>query len=65
MDDIYMGYAQHEQEKEMVVQMIVNQIANGGDVDSIVLQIQLDDDFSESDWDYIENEVCRRVNGEY
>ena len=64
MDDIYMGYAQHEQEKEMVVQMIVNQIANGGDVDSIVLQIQLDDDFSESDWDYIENEVCRRVNGE-
>ena len=65
MDDIYMGYAQHEQEKEMVVQMIVNQIAHGGDVDSIVLQIQLDDDFSESDWDYIENEVCRRVNGEY
>ena len=65
MDDIYMGYAQHEQEKEMVVQMIINQIANGGDVDSIVLQIQLDDDFSESDWDYIENEVCRRVNGEY
>ena len=65
MDDIYMGYAQHEQEKEMVIQMLMNQIANGGDVDSIVLQIQLDDDFSESDWDYIENEVCRRVNGEY
>ena len=64
MDDIYMGYAQHEQEKEMVIQMLMNQIANGGDVDSIVLQIQLDDDFSEGDWDYIENEVCRRVNGE-
>ena len=64
MDDIYMAYAKHEQEKEMVIQMLMNQIANGGDVDSIVLQIQLDDDFSEGDWDYIENEVCRRVNGE-
>ena len=65
MDDIYMGYAQHEQEKEMVIQMLMNQIANGGDVDSIILQIQLDDDFSEGDWEYIENEICRRVNGEY
>ena len=64
MDDIYMAYAKHEQEKEMVIQMLMNQIANGGDVDSIVLQIQLDDDFSESDWEYIENEICRRVNGE-
>lgn len=64
MDDIFMGYAKHEQEKEMVIQMLMNQIANGGDVDSIVLQIQLDDDFSEGDWEYIENEICRRVNGE-
>ena len=64
MDDIFMGYVKHEQEKEMVIQMLMNQIANGGDVDSIVLQIQLDDDFSEGDWEYIENEICRRVNGE-
>ena len=64
MDDIFMGYAKHEQEKEMVIQMLMNQIANCGDVDSIILQIQLDDDFSEGDWEYIENEICRRVNGE-
>ena len=64
MDNIFMGYTKHEQEKEVVIQMIMNQIANGGDVDSIILQIQLDDDFSEGDWEYIENEICRRVNGE-
>ena len=60
-DDMYMAYAKHEQEKEMVVQMIVNQIAAGADINPLVLQIQLDDDFSEGDWDYIEEEVCRRI----
>ena len=63
-DDMYMAYAKHEQEKEMVVQMLVNQIAAGADINPLVLQIQLDDDFSKSDWEYIENEICRRVNGE-
>ena len=50
-------YAKHEQEKEDVIQMILEAVRNGEDT----LSIQLDDDFSDEDIEYIKEEVYRRL----
>ena len=50
-------YAKHEQEKEDVIQMILEAARNGKDAFSI----QLDDDFSDEDIEYIKEEVYRRL----
>lgn len=50
-------YAKHEQEKEDVIQMILEAARNGEDAFSI----QLDDDFSDEDIEYIKEEVYRRL----
>ena len=50
-------YAKHEQEKEDVIQMILEAARNGEDAFSI----QLDDDFSDEDIEYIKEEVYRRM----
>lgn len=50
-------YAKHEQEKEDVIQMILEAARNGKEN----LSIQLDDCFSEEDVRYIEEEVYRRM----
>jgi ferritin len=50
-------YAKHEQEKEDVIQMILKAARNGEDAFSI----QLDDDFSDEDLEYIKEEVYRRL----
>ena len=56
-DDLFLAYAKHEQEKEDVIQMILEAARNGEDVFSI----QLDDDFSDEDIEYIKEEVYRRL----
>lgn len=50
-------YAKHEQEKEDVIQMILEAARNGEDAFSV----QLDDDFSDEDIEYIKEEVYRRM----
>lgn len=50
-------YAKHEQEKEDVIQMILEATRNG----ETDLSIQLDDHFSDEDVKYIEEEVYRRM----
>ena len=52
----FSAYAKHEQEKEDVIQMIL--AAARGETN---LSIQLDDCFSESDVEYIKEEVYRRM----
>lgn len=54
---MFWAYAKHEQEKEDVIQMIL-EAAQNGETD---LSIQLDDHFSEEDVRYIEEEVYRRM----
>ena len=54
---MFWAYAKHEQEKEDVIQMILEAARNGEDAFSI----QLDDCFSESDVEYIKEEVYRRL----
>ena len=51
-------YAKHEQEKEDVIQMILEAIRNG---EESSFSIQLDDDFSDEDVEYIKEEVYRRM----
>lgn len=53
----FSAYAKHEQEKEDVIQMILAAAARG----ETNLSIQLDDCFSESDVEYIKEEVYRRM----
>ena len=53
----FSAYAKHEQEKEDVIQMILEAVRNGEDAFSI----QLDDDFSDEDIEYIKEEVYRRL----
>lgn len=50
-------YSKHEQEKEDVIQMILTAIENG----DTEMSIQLNDCFSESDVEYIKEEVYRRM----
>ena len=54
---MFWAYAKHEQEKEDVIQMILKTYQNGEDAFSI----QLDDDFSDEDIEYIKEEVYRRL----
>ena len=54
---MFWAYAKHEQEKEDVIQMILEAVHNGEDAFSI----QLDDDFSDEDIEYIKEEVYRRM----
>ena len=54
---MFWAYAKHEQEKEDVIQMILEAARNGEEN----LSIQLDDCFSEEDVRYIEEEVYRRM----
>ena len=50
-------YVKHEQEKEDVIQMILQAVRDGDESFSI----QLDDDFSDEDVEYIKEEVYRRM----
>ena len=54
---MFLAYAKHEQEKEDVIQMILEATQNG----ETDLSIQLDDDFSDEDIEYIKEEVYRRM----
>ena len=54
---MFWAYAKHEQEKEDVIQMILESAQNG----ETDLSIQLDDDFSDEDIEYIKKEVIRRI----
>ena len=54
---MFWAYAKHEQEKEDIIQMILETARNGEDIFSI----QLDDDFSDEEIEYIKEEVYRRM----
>jgi hypothetical protein len=57
MLDIFMAYAKHEQEKEDIIKEIIERYHNGEEE----IDIRLDDDFSDSDLDYIREEVRKRL----
>ena len=50
-------YAKHEQEKEDVIQQIIEAARNGENH----VSFNLDDDFSDADVEYIKEEVYRRL----
>lgn len=52
-----MAYAKHEQEKEDIIKEIIERYHNGEEE----IDIRLDDDFSDSDLDYIREEVRKRL----
>ena len=52
-----MAYAKHEQEKEDIIKEIIECYHNGEEE----IDIRLDDDFSDSDLDYIREEVRKRL----
>ena len=54
---MFWAYAKHEQEKEDIIQMILEAVKNGDESFSI----QLDDDFSDAEIEYIKEEVYRRM----
>jgi hypothetical protein len=56
-DDLFLAYAKHEQEKEDIIQLILDGARNGDNH----LSFQLDDDLSDEDIEYIKEEVCRRL----
>lgn len=58
MLDIFMAYAKHEQEKEDIIKEIIERYHNGEEE----IDIRLDDDFSDSELDYIREEVRRRLS---
>lgn len=59
---MFMAYAKHEQEKEDIIQKIVDEFKdNKINSNSITLNISLDDDFSEEDIKYIKEEVYKRI----
>ena len=57
---MFWAYAKHEQEKEDIIQQIVNAALNG-DTEFFV---QFDDDYSDAELKEIEEEVRRRINGD-
>ena len=57
--DIFMAYAKHEQEKEDIVQRIVEEALIADNDTSF--SIELDDCFSDNEIDEIEREVYRRL----
>ena len=54
---MFWAYAKHEQEKEDIIQQIVNAALNG-DAEFFV---QFDDDYSDAELKEIEEEVRRRI----
>lgn len=56
-DNVFLAYAKHEQEKEDVIQRIVEAARNGENH----VSFSLDDDFSDTDVEYIKEEVYRRL----
>ena len=56
-DNVFFAYAKHEQEKEDVIQQIVEAARNGENH----VSFSLDDDFSDADVEYIKEEVYRRL----
>lgn len=58
MLDIFMAYAKHEQEKEDIIKEIIERYHNGEEE----IDIRLDDDFSDSDLEYIREEVRKRLS---
>lgn len=54
---MFWAYAKHEQEKEDIIQLIVNEALN----QNTSFSIQLDDDFSDDEIEEIEKEVYRRL----
>ena len=54
---MFWAYAKHEQEKEDIIQLIVNEALN----QNTSFSIQLDDDFSDDEIEEIEREVYRRL----
>lgn len=54
---MFWAYAKHEQEKEDIIQLIVNEALN----QNTTFSIQLDDDFSDDEIEEIEREVYRRL----
>ena len=58
MLDIFMAYAKHEQEKEDIIKEIIERYRNGEEE----IDIRLDDDFSNSELEYIREEVRRRLS---
>lgn len=54
---MFWAYAKHEQEKEDIIQLIVNEALN----QNTAFSIQLDDDFSDEEIEEIEREVYRRL----
>ena len=57
MLDIFMAYAKHELEKEDIIKEIIERYHKGEEE----IDIRLDDDFSDSDLDYIREEVRKRL----
>jgi hypothetical protein len=59
MEDVaFSAYAKHTQETEDVIKYIVNEIQNGAGES---FTIDLDDNFSDNDVEYIRTEVMRRL----
>ena len=56
-DNVFFAYAKHEQEKEDVIQRIVEAARNSENH----VSFSLDDDFSDADVEYIKEEVYRRL----
>lgn len=54
-------YAKHSQEVEDVINMAIANFNAG----NYSMSFELDDDFSESDLEYIENEIQRRLGFQY
>ena len=54
---MFWAYAKHEQEKEDIIQMILEAARNGENH----VSFSLDDDFSDEDIEYIKEEVYRRL----
>ena len=57
---MFWAYAKHEQEKEDIIQQIVDAALNG----EHTFTIDLDDSFSNAEIKEMEEEVCRRINGD-
>lgn len=55
---MFLAYIKHESEKENIIQKILEAARNGDNQFSI----QLDDDFSDEEIDYIIKEVKERIN---
>ena len=54
---MFWAYAKHEQEKEDIIQLIVDEALN----QNTAFSIQLDDDFSDDEIEEIKREVYRRL----